>query len=605
VKNLHIVVLLALAITASAERQWTWHNGPGVMGPVSSFSSYYLQAQEIWSQKMYEITLAAAEITTVVNSYNDPYMSASLDFDNDGDLDVALSSAFSSSSNTITVWENVGGTGSIWQLVAEIETFCGGDLISADINGDLFDDLIVGQFDPSEDSYILWIANDDGSGQSWTIHTIDDEFDRVHGVGCADFDQDGDLDVAGISYWKEKVSWFENLDGQGTDWATHDIGNYLLFNNDIEVADFNGDDLIDVAVVAKGNSSVYWFENPGSLPDPWTRRTVSSCQSNRICAGDIDCDGDIDLAATPVDQEGGNFVVWFNNGTGESWEETEILDTDWTPCDVGIGDFDSDGDMDLFGCGITLSDMDWFINLDGLGTTWGVRTLASNFADCFDCTALDANGDGETDIMAYYNNGNVFWYNLSEDYASEGYLISSILDVLPDPDYTWVSWAGSVPAGTSVELQFRSSDSYQSMGEWSEPICESPYPADSLINDGDRYFQYRVNMFTSDPAITPEVNSVTVVWSLQGIEGEPLEISCIPLANPARGQFDLQVVLPEEMDLAISVFDCAGRLQMSLPAQRYPSGENVINIGTFPAGLYLCQVNTPDKLINLTFTCIE
>ncbi len=80
-----------------------------------------------------------------------------------------------------------------------------------------------------------------------------------------------------------------------------------------------------------------------------------------------------------------------------------------------------------------------------------------------------------------------------------------------------------VPSGTELSVQIRASDDYNVMGDWSEPQYSSPIQVGEVVEDGDSYFQYRVNMETSDPLATPWLSYISLTWSEMGLEEGGLE----------------------------------------------------------------------------------
>lgn len=94
----------------------------------------------------------------------------------------------------------------------------------------------------------------------------------------------------------------------------------------------------------------------------------------------------------------------------------------------------------------------------------------------------------------------------------EGYLESSVFDTDSDIDWDSLNWTCNTPSGTSIALQVRSSNDFTNLGNWSDTLSE-PYSLDNLLDNGDRYFQYRVLMNTTDPDITPILEDITISWS--------------------------------------------------------------------------------------------
>ena len=118
---------------------------------------------------------------------------------------------------------------------------------------------------------------------------------------AADFDGDGNMDIVRVSskrifilYTDDNGDWDEAIQYNTTD----DNNNNGCSTNyvDVEVADFNGDGLPDFVVAQDNNCGCNpIYENDGDRD--FTRHCSSGSASNTktVSAGDINCDGDMDL----------------------------------------------------------------------------------------------------------------------------------------------------------------------------------------------------------------------------------------------------------------------------------------------------------------------
>lgn len=328
---------------------------------------------------------------------------------------------------------------------------------------------------------------------------------------------------------------------------------------------------------------------------------------------DIDGDGDIDVAAVSGDE---GDLVWFRNddGLGGSWTQFTVTHFQLglnLLFDVHISDLDSDGDMDI--CSIVNSTgghIFWCENLDGIGEDWAVHNVAPYINSAWSVHPSDVNGDGKNDLVAcMLFNDQLSWWDLNENgYSTEGYLESSILDTDTEyPCYNTLTWDSEVPSGTELSVQIRASDDYNVMGDWSEPQYSSPIQVGEVVEDGDSYFQYRVNMETSDPLATPWLSYISLTWSEMGLEEGGLEdMGILSVAsNPVSGSATVALTCDEPLDIELTVFDISGRQVYHVPSTQYEAGVSTMEIGSVPPGIYICVITAGDSQESLRLVLTE
>ncbi|MBS1262276.1 MAG: hypothetical protein MAG453_01619 [Calditrichaeota bacterium] len=131
----------------------------------------------------------------------------------------------------------------------------------------------------------------------------------IRGLGTGDVDFDGDEDVLVAIRSEDKILWLEN-GGDGSSWTEHVVDTGLDEAYDVIRVDLDEDG--DFDLVAGGHASsgtVAWYENDGS--ESFTRHDIDTGAAVAgvydVSAGDIDGDGDIDLAAAT---EGSDDIIW-------------------------------------------------------------------------------------------------------------------------------------------------------------------------------------------------------------------------------------------------------------------------------------------------------
>jgi hypothetical protein len=253
---------------AESATQSDWSGGPGVSGPVSTWSSSFAEAcGVIWQTPPGQIVMDLNG-EHLVESESDAVTSVRpLDIDGDGDIDIVGASYYS-----LSWWENADGGGTTW---TEHSIAAGTDLLMwpGDVNGDGHMDILT-----SSDNGIAWIENVDGSGASWVEHVISTSLVSPVEPRCSDFDGDGDSDVlcADFEFGDGAIYWWENLDGAGTSWEEHTIDAGPHGFNGVHSDDVDGDGDSDILAAAVYDSDIIWFDNVDGQGSSWLKITIDS-----------------------------------------------------------------------------------------------------------------------------------------------------------------------------------------------------------------------------------------------------------------------------------------------------------------------------------------
>ncbi len=600
--TISLIVLTQFEAFADSATQTDWSGGSGLYGPVTNWCNQFYLAQTVeWESNPGDIVLPASieqyiGSTWAVSVY-------STDIDGDSDMDV-LCCAFES--HFIIWWENIDGSGTSWtgHTVGDIQQ--PKSLYSEDIDGDGDMDVISASLDV-ESINIAWWENNNGLGTSWTVHTVEENFYGANHVYSEDIDGDGDMDILGAAddcY----ITWWENNNGLGTSWTDHTVGGSLGTDNTVYSEDIDGDGDMDVLGAAGFTDDITWWENNNGLGTSWTEHTVDGNfdGANHIYSEDIDGDGDMDILGSAAWDDD---ITWWenNNGLGTSWTE-HTIDTNFDFAQsVYSEDMDGDGDMDVLGAAYDDCTITWWENIDGSGTSWIEYTLDRNFVGANSVYAKDINGDGYMDVLgAAYSGSGVTWWDLTE-YAPEGSLVSSILDTQGNTDWDYLDWNATTPANTSVSFQVRASDEYTNMGIWSDTLT-SPSVLIGLLNDGDRYVQYRAILSTSDPDTTSILNDITISWDQLGIGDEPQVTEYLLFGaepNPAFASVSISFAVSELSPVELSIYDLTGRLVVTHSQREYSPGFHNVQFGDLSPGIYFCRMISGGFTAAQQFVVIE
>jgi tetratricopeptide (TPR) repeat protein len=262
-------------------------------------------------------------------------------------------------------------------------------------------------------------------------------FDSVPGVlALGDFDGDGDQDV----YFKDN-----NDPGGGSHLYRNDMGSYRDIaataginhsgiENDAIFADFDNDGLLDLFILMEEENLLYrntgeeGFENMKSI-SPGGKGSGG----NVALAVDLDHDGDLDIL---IGRNGPN-LVYRNNGDGTFTEAAEVMGlagTDEDTRDFAIGDFDDDGDIDVYVVNFRSPD-NLYTNLRGgffkdILRETGISDTDSTTA----VSAGDYNNDGYVDLFLLSANtsGSTLYANKRDGTFEPDDQTSNIRNLLKD-----------------------------------------------------------------------------------------------------------------------------------------------------------------------------
>lgn len=233
-------------------------------------------------------------------------------------------------------------------------------------------------------------------------------------IQAVDLDEDGLLDVIVCDDKGNFVSWVRQ-DPAGVFTETI-LADEIIAPAHVQVFDFDQDGDKDLIVGVLGMlfpnndriGSVVILENDGNFK--FTKRLVVEkiARVSDVRAGDLDNDGDMDLAVAQFGYDDGE-TRWIEN-LGDWNFESHILQFLSGPINVEITDIDKDGDLDI----ISLVSQEWeeiycFIN-DGSGQ-FQPRLLFGSSNQDYGSSGIalsDLDQDGDEDIL--YTNGDAFDY---------------------------------------------------------------------------------------------------------------------------------------------------------------------------------------------------
>ena len=237
---------------------------------------------------------------------------------------------------------------------------------------------------------------------------------QVSNITAVDLDRDGLLDVLVCDTKNNTVSWIRQFPlGVYTESV---LVKDLIAPAHVQAIDFDKDGDLDIVVAVLGMlfpsndkiGSVVVLENDGKCNFKKHVIVDKIARVSDVRAGDLDGDGDMDLAVAQFGYDDGE-TRWIEN-TGNWIFKSHILQSLSGPINVEIVDADGDGDLDI----VSVVSQEWeeiycFIN-DGKGNFQPKLIWGSNNED-FGSSGIsicDLNKDGKPDIL--YTNGDAFDY---------------------------------------------------------------------------------------------------------------------------------------------------------------------------------------------------
>jgi len=228
------------------------------------------------------------------------------------------------------------------------------------------------------------------------------------GVCSADFDSDGDIDLASVSKMDSKVNIHLN-DGKGQ------LSSKQSFSTGAEpraicTADFNKDGKPDLAAISTKDGRLYWYLNQGAAKFSEGKSQNSGVFLHWVTAADVTGDGNLDLLTVSNAQS--SISIHANDGTG-NFAAAKTINITSKPRMIQSTDMNADGANDLV---VSCDDGYIYILHNQAGNFQVAHKLMCGGNAIWGFALADVNKDKLMDIVAAsYINERLYTFLANED----------------------------------------------------------------------------------------------------------------------------------------------------------------------------------------------
>lgn len=400
-------------------------------------------------------------------------------FNADANLDLAVTNY---GTNTVSI---LLGRGNGTFAPARAVTVAGANrqpegIVVLDYNRDGDKDLAVALNNGSRNNVVILENGGRNSGRFFVAQTLSAGNFPTH-IAAADLNGDGYQDLA-VSNFGGGVKILRNTRGAFTDRAAR-VSTGGTGCNQILAADLDGDGDRDLAVANQDDGTVAILSNGGRLRFTLTDTlTAGQLGTTFLALGDVSGDGLPDLVASntfhqPTNTAGSTIDIFVNQGGG-AFGPAAPIEVGSTPTGVAVRDITGDGLADI-AVGIASTGNVRVLRNDGVGGFLGSVDYPA-VGGITGLSVADFNGDGRPDLIATpYVSGNALAILLNDQVGTSVTVRGPTSGQLGQPaTFTATARASAGPAPTTGYVSFLDGDNYLDTVAVVDGIAE--YTTDTL-----------------------------------------------------------------------------------------------------------------------------
>lgn len=234
----------------------------------------------------------------LVSNLTDAYSCQPVDFDDDGDMDVVASNLNSG----LLYWYENNGSESFTQRSINLGYRTPFEARPCDYDNDGDMDVVTACYSSLDVMGKVVLSRNEGDG-TFDVIEIDQTAPNATSVFWVDFDNDGDMDILSATANNNCLNLYRSTGGTFPSFVEEILISGVDYPTKVIAADFDNDGDIDLASTVFDDRLTCWYENDGTDEFTTYRLARNVVNPQSIGFGDIDGDGTLEIYATCSETE--------------------------------------------------------------------------------------------------------------------------------------------------------------------------------------------------------------------------------------------------------------------------------------------------------------